>query len=681
MIVKIAILVIAITFNDVSAKTSYKICVPSQFMKACEQMLEVETKSKAILECLPARDRVECLTLVQQRQADLVPVDPEDMYVASKLPNQDFVLFQEFRTDEEPDAEFRYEAVIVVHKDLPVTNLDQLKGLKSCHTGINRNVGYKIPLTMLMKRSVFPAMTDRSISPKENELKALSTFFSKSCIVGQWSPDPKTNTFWKSQSSKLCSMCEDPAKCDYPDNYSGYEGALRCLAHNGGDVAFTKVIYVRKFFGLPVGTSPATPSSENPDNFAYLCADGSKVPIRGKACSWAARPWQGLLGHQDVLAKLSPLREKIKQLSRAGAESKPEWFTNVLGLSEKIHLVADNIPIRPVDYLQKANYTEVIERGHGPPEPVVRLCVTSSVALAKCRAMSVFAFSRDIRPRLDCVQEASESDCLKSVQDNGSDLASVDDMRVASASNKYNLHPVFHEVYGVSKTPNYAVAVVKKNTQYGKIEDLRGNGPVTILYGSFSGFDAPLYYLINKKIIGTEQCLKKLGEFFAAGSCLPGVGKLENNPTGDNVDNLKKQCSGDNSPIKCLQEDKGDIAFVSSADLKNLDASQYELLCLNRENGGRDSITNYATCNIAMAPSRTWLSAKDFLSDVSIAHTPLSLAQLLDTRKDLFNIYGEFLKNNNVIFNNAATGLATTEKMDFEKFKAIHDVISSCGVA
>ncbi|KAG7298812.1 hypothetical protein JYU34_017247 [Plutella xylostella] len=91
MIVKIAILVIAITFNDVSAKTSYKICVPSQFMKACEQMLEVETKSKAILECLPARDRVECLTLVQQRQADLVPVDPEDMYVASKLPNQDFV--------------------------------------------------------------------------------------------------------------------------------------------------------------------------------------------------------------------------------------------------------------------------------------------------------------------------------------------------------------------------------------------------------------------------------------------------------------------------------------------------------------------------------------------------------------------------------------------------------------
>ncbi|KOB68213.1 Transferrin, partial [Operophtera brumata] len=80
-------------------------------------MLEVPTKSKAQLECVAARDRVECLYQVQQRQADLVPVDPEDMYYASKIPNQDFV-------------------------DLPINNLDQLKGLKSCHTGVNRNVGY-----------------------------------------------------------------------------------------------------------------------------------------------------------------------------------------------------------------------------------------------------------------------------------------------------------------------------------------------------------------------------------------------------------------------------------------------------------------------------------------------------------------------------------------------------------
>lgn len=92
------------------------------------------------------------------------------------------------------------------------------------------------------------------------------------------------------------------------------------------------------------------------------------------------------------------------------------------------------------------------------------------------------------------------------------------------------------------------------------------------------------------------------------------------------------------------------MKIFSGADLSNFDSSQYELLCLNQD-GGRQDLSKYTSCNIALAPSRTWLSAKDFLSDVSIAHTPLSLAQLLDDKNDLFNIYGEFLKNNNVIFN------------------------------
>ncbi|XP_063381621.1 transferrin isoform X2 [Cydia fagiglandana] len=675
-------LVVLLALTGVHCKTAYKICVPVQHLKACQDMLEVPTKSKATLECVAARDRVECLYQVQQRQADFVPVDPEDMYVATNIPNQDFVLFQEYRTDDEPDAEFRYQAVIVVHKDLPINNLDQLKGLKSCHTGVNRNVGYKIPLTMLMKRSVFPKMNDVNFSPKENELRAFSSFFTKSCIVGKWSPDQKTNSAWKAQYSQLCALCEHPEICDYPDNFSGYEGALRCLAHNGGQVAFTKVIYVRKFFGLPVGTIPASQSSENPDEFAYLCADGSKVPIREKACSWAARPWQGLVGHNDVTASLTPLREKIKQLAAAGAATKPlpDWFANVLGLSETIHHLADYIPIAPATYLKKANYTEVIEKGHGAPEAIFRLCVTSNVALAKCRTMSTFAFSRDIRPRLDCTQEASEADCLKSVQENGSELAAVDDMKVAHAAKKYNLHPVFHEVYGEDKKPKYAVAVVKKSSSFQKMEDLRGKRSCHDPHGSFSGLDAPLYYLINKGLITPDDCVKKIGNFFSGGSCLPGVDKVENNPKGDDVTLLKKQCPADKSPLTCLKDDHGDVAFVSSTDLSNFDASQYELLCLNRDSG-RDSLTNYATCNVAMMPSRTWVSAKDFLSDVSIAHTPLSLAELLDKRTDLFNIYGEYLKNNNVIFNNAATGLATTEKLDFEKFKAIHDVMSNCGIA
>lgn len=36
-------------------------------------------------------------------------------------------------------------------------------------------------------------LSDTSLSPRENELKSLSSFFSRACLVGQWSPHPETN--------------------------------------------------------------------------------------------------------------------------------------------------------------------------------------------------------------------------------------------------------------------------------------------------------------------------------------------------------------------------------------------------------------------------------------------------------------------------------------------------------
>lgn len=92
-------------------------------------------------------------------------------------------------------AEFRYEGVAVIHKDLKLENgIQSLKGLKSCHTGVGRNVGYKIPITKLKKMGIIGSLNEPELSARENELKAFSTLFSKACIVGKWSPDPKIDT-------------------------------------------------------------------------------------------------------------------------------------------------------------------------------------------------------------------------------------------------------------------------------------------------------------------------------------------------------------------------------------------------------------------------------------------------------------------------------------------------------
>lgn len=48
--------------------------------------------------------RMECLEKVEKREADFVAVDPEDMYVAFQMKNEDFAVFSEIRTIDEPDG-------------------------------------------------------------------------------------------------------------------------------------------------------------------------------------------------------------------------------------------------------------------------------------------------------------------------------------------------------------------------------------------------------------------------------------------------------------------------------------------------------------------------------------------------------------------------------------------------
>ncbi|KAJ4426279.1 hypothetical protein ANN_27091 [Periplaneta americana] len=168
----------------------YKVCVPDGALNDCEQMA---SETALHMHCVPARDRTACLDKIQHHDADFVPVDPEDIFLASKITNQSFIVFKEIRTKEEPDEEFRYEAVAVIHKNQNITSVQGLRGLKSCHTGVGRNVGYKIPITKLRKMGVLTNLNDPDMTPRENELHALSQLFSKACLVGKWAPDPAQN--------------------------------------------------------------------------------------------------------------------------------------------------------------------------------------------------------------------------------------------------------------------------------------------------------------------------------------------------------------------------------------------------------------------------------------------------------------------------------------------------------
>ncbi|KAF5303807.1 hypothetical protein FQR65_LT18952 [Abscondita terminalis] len=698
--------------REITKGISVRFCIAEELMNYCNDMASEITKSGAKIVCISARDRQDCAEKIQQHEADVGVVDPEDMYIGAKLKNQDFAIFEEIVTLEEPEAEFRYEGVAVIHKDLKLDDsIKSIKGLKSCHTGVGRNVGYKIPITKLKKMGIIGSLIEPGLSPRENELKAFSTLFSKSCIVGNWSPDPKIDKKLSkivTKYSNLCELCEEPEKCNYPDKFSGYDGALRCLAHNGGQIAWTKVIYVRKFFGLPVGTTPAQASNENPDEYAYLCPDGSRVPVRDYPCRWAARPWQGYMANAAV-KPIDELRTKIANLYSVGSKTHASWLQKVLELNEKTMPREQKI-ISPADYLDKANYTDVIEREYGPPYKTVRFCVTSNDELQKCQAFSRAAFAREVRPRFDCVLKDNIEECLKIIRDNGADIITVDGSYADKARKHFNLKPIVSEMYGSMGNSYYAVAVVRKNSLYKSFADLRGVKSCHTGFGRTAGYNAPLFTLIKQNLIKPDQCpySNAMAEFFSGGSCMPGVKNPENkvpeitaeklcSMCGGNVDandgtSLDSKCNADSTEsyygysgaFRCLVEGKGDVAFFIPTYYRwqksrylavNLKSEDYELLC---PNGGKVPVSDFEQCNLAQVPAHMVVTSNTKTEDDvdEIRNALLQASTFFTKNSHIFKMFGPFRGKNNLLFKDFTSGLVSVNQVS-ETQQLYSDLLST----
>lgn len=82
----------------------------------------------------------------------------------------------------------------------------------------------------------------------------------------------------------LCSLCKDPLSCSMSDEYAGYEGAIQCLLDGAGQVAFTTIDAVDKFFRERASAVNLI------EDYQFLCLDGSRMPVTRRACEWSRRP-------------------------------------------------------------------------------------------------------------------------------------------------------------------------------------------------------------------------------------------------------------------------------------------------------------------------------------------------------------------------------------------------------
>uniref|UniRef100_A0A8P0SYW1 Lactotransferrin n=2 Tax=Canis lupus familiaris TaxID=9615 RepID=A0A8P0SYW1_CANLF len=238
-----------------------------------------------IVSCTRKASRQECIQAIKANKADAVTLDGGLVFEAGLEPNKLRPIAAEVYGTQ-TKQQIHYYAVAIAKKG---TNfqLNQLQGVRSCHTGLGRSAGWNIPIGTLRP---FLNWT----GPPEPLEEAVAKFFSASCVP---CADGK-------QYPNLCRLCagteQNKCACSSQEPYFGYSGAFKCLQDGAGDVAFVRDSTV--FENLP--------DKADQDKYELLCLNNTRKPVDAfKDCHLARVPSHAVVarsvgGKEDLIWRL-----------------------------------------------------------------------------------------------------------------------------------------------------------------------------------------------------------------------------------------------------------------------------------------------------------------------------------------------------------------------------------------
>ncbi|XP_034637752.1 ovotransferrin-like [Trachemys scripta elegans] len=606
--------ILVLCLADPPAQSPVRWCTISDpEQKKCVE-LKTKMSSTPSLDCVKKTTYSDCIKAIAENEADAISLDGGHIFEAHLAPyNLKPVVAEVHGTGK--DAATSYYAVAVVKKGTGFT-IRELKGKKSCHTGLDRSAGWVIPIGTLLYHQTLS--WDRA-TPITH---AVAQFFSASCVPGAPANEPN-----------LCRLClgTGAQKCSRTGPYSGYSGAFQCLKDGAGDVAFVKHTTVLE----------NDPSEK--DKYELLCEDGSRKPVdKYHECHWAK-----VAAHAVVTRSVDGRADEIWSfLSQAeakyGKNSKESFklFSSPYGKDLLFKDSATNFIRVPrlmdaqfylgYQYWAAIQSLRPVASRETPEAPLkVKWCTVSKDEKAKCDEWSAVSGGS-----LDCAVAETTEDCIAKITKGDADAISLDGGYVYTAGT-CGLVPIMGEYYGddVTRCQNegapgetyYAVAVVKKSNPSITWKNLRDKKSCHTAVGRTAGWNVPMGLIHNE----TGSC--DFDKFFSKG-CAPGspltsplcelcVGSGSSLPPNYIcAANSNERYYGYSGAFRCLVE-KGDVAFVkhtivsentdghNNADwAKGLRSDQFELLC---RDGNRARTEEYKKCHLALVPAHAVVTRPD----------------------------------------------------------------------
>uniref|UniRef100_A0A8C6RUN0 Inhibitor of carbonic anhydrase n=1 Tax=Nannospalax galili TaxID=1026970 RepID=A0A8C6RUN0_NANGA len=529
--------------------------------------------------CVKKASYRECIRDISANKLDAVTIDGALMFEDS-LPLYKLkpIVAESYGSKDDPQT--HYYVVAVVKKGT-VFQLNQLRGKKSCHTGLGWSAGWYIPLSILL--------------PSGSLETAAATFFSSSCV-----PCADEKKF-----PSLCQLCAgkgtDKCACSSREPYFGYSGAFKCLQDGVGDVSFVRHLTVFEVLS----------QKADRDQFELLCPDNTRKPVDAYEQCYLARVPSHAVMARSVDGKEDLIWEILRVAQENFGKDKSSAFQLFGSPHGKDLLFTDathgflRVP-RKMDLIQYLGYEyystiQHLKTGLEDSQKV-QWCTVGQQERAKCDQWSAVSGGA-----MACTTEETPEDCIAAI------MVGMPTHGSGRLGSKCVNAPL--EGY-------YVVAVVKKSDADITWKSLRSKKSCHTAVGTSAGWNIPMGLIYNQ----TGSC--KFDEFFSH-SCAPGSNPDSrlcalcggsDNPAHMCAPNSHERYYGSSGALRCLVE-KGDVAFMKhptvlqNTDGKNpevwakgLKQEDFQLLCLD---GTRKPVTEAQSCHLARVPNRAVVSRKD----------------------------------------------------------------------